>query len=64
MTRRTKVNKRSVRKSTPVFEPETTAIETPKALLIGLSYRELQVMAKDHGFQASGSKVALIERLT
>lgn len=65
MTRINKTNKRSVRKATAVFEPETTEIAKPRASVLweDMSYKELQVEAKRCGLKANGSKADLIERL-
>lgn len=69
MTVMTKVNKRSVKKSTnlPIAEgveaisPEVA--EEPTVSLITRSYRELQAMAKELGLKASGSMADLMARL-
>ncbi len=71
MTVMTKPNKRDVKKSTnPVtveaIEEAVAAAEptvNPPLFLGDLSYRELQVLAKERGLKASGTKAALIERL-
>ncbi len=71
MTRLTKTNKRSVKKSTPwtatkaVAEMNATEDELlDLEELNGMSYRELQAMAKEAGLKANGTKADLIERLS
>ncbi len=67
MTRISRINKRSVKKSTPEV---VDAVVVAAAVAEGhtdiddVSYRELQVMAKASGLKASGSREALIARLT
>jgi len=65
MTLRSKTNKRSVKKSTP--EPGQPISDEIKEVVvkepIELSYKELQAKAKELGLKASGSAVALRERI-
>lgn len=62
MTRINKVNKRSIKKSTPVAEVTETAKPFPDEP-IAFSYRELQAETKRLGLKASGSKSDLIDRI-
>lgn len=64
MTVMTKVNKRTVKKSTPIAA--ATSVEVPAKGPLGVatwSYRDLQSAAKDLGLKANGSKADLIERI-
>ncbi len=58
MTRLSRTNKRSVKKSTPAVAENVSEVT-----LGDLSYRELQAEAKGRGLKASGTKADLIERL-
>ncbi len=71
MTRLSKTNKRSVKKSTPLplMSATVEAVEAAAGDVDGLkplsdlSYKELQAMAKRYGFKANGTMADLIERL-
>lgn len=72
MTRINKVNKRTVKLSTPTV-PVMTAhpvsvdevnVPATGASFSDMSYRDLQAIAKECGLKASGTKADLIERLT
>lgn len=60
MTRISRTNKRTVKKSTPV--PEVVEAK-PEVSLITRSYRQLQEMAKARGLKANGSTADLLARL-
>ena len=69
MTKLSRTNKRSVKKSTPVsitaeaVVPESEMISKVTEDWSILSYRDLQLNAKIHGLKASGTKADLIARL-